>query len=95
MNPDFNADIQEEDAILLETLISSPVFGAMKRLLDSYRKTCFSQLLTVNETNQIFKLQGIILGVNAIENLPGNLVARRRAKMNKVEPKPVQMPKKE
>lgn len=87
---DFESPISlgnEDDLILLETLIASPVFSALKRVLDKYRAQCQSVLLTETDTTKIFQTQGRIIGVNIVERLPSLLVAQRRANLEKKKEK--------
>lgn len=80
-------DIGTDDLVLLESLIKSPVFGALKRALSKYKDVCLAELLSGNDTHKLYQMQGRIAGINAIENLPVILVRRKHEAEKKAEEK--------
>lgn len=83
----FFEDLAEDDVILLESLIKSPVYSALKRALDRYRKECQSVLLTAENVHKLYQTQGRIIGINVIEQLPSLMVHRRQVKLKAEETK--------
>lgn len=81
MKNEYGFEISEDDVVMLEALVRSPAFGALKRMLGSYRQQCQSHLLTTKNPPKLFEIQGRIIGINVIENLPGILVARRQSRL--------------
>lgn len=84
IDTDFSS-LPEDDLIMLEALIMSPAFAALKRALDKYRAACNSVLLSATESNRMFQTQGRIIGINTIENLPKILVQQRQVRIKKAE----------
>lgn len=66
--------LTEAEKIQLEALVKSPVYGALKVLLDGYRHECLTILTTSKDTHKIFETQGRLIGLNVIENLPAVVV---------------------
>lgn len=77
--------MSEDDLIMLESMVKSPVWGAFKKAIGSYRKSIQSQLLTGNEMSDIHRNQGRIISLDAVEQLPVLLVSRHQAKQKKAE----------
>lgn len=73
--------IPSDDIVMLESLIKSPAFGALKRVLKRYKDTYQSQLLTASDLKEVFGLQGRIVGMTVVEELPRLLVQRRADKI--------------
>lgn len=73
----LNTEYQDSDVVLLEALIKSPAWAALRRALDVYRRQCESVLHTSAETHKLFQTQGRIMGIKVVEELPGMLVSRR------------------
>lgn len=67
--PEVKGPLSEEDFIMLESLVKSPVFGALKRVILMYRQEAQSVLETSSDTHKMFQAQGRIAGVKAIENV--------------------------
>lgn len=77
-------DLPFEDMEMLESLVKSPAFGALKRAIGQYRASVESQMLTVEDPHRIFNLQGQLVGLRVTENLPG-LIVRRKTEIEKRE----------
>lgn len=75
-------ELSEDDVILLESLIKSPAFGLLKKVLSIYRGTVMAALTSCKDANEMFVVQGRLLGLGAIENLPGLIVQRRQMKID-------------
>lgn len=71
-------DIAHDDVVLLESLVKSPVFGALKRALKKYEDVCMSELLSGNDTHKLYQTQGRVIGIRVVENLPVILVRRQK-----------------
>lgn len=84
MNPpkkdEFGFSIEETDLDLLESLIKSPVFSALKRAVSRYQESCYSVLTTSKDAPKLFETQGRIIGSNVLVKLPELLVTQRRQK---------------
>lgn len=80
-------EMPEEDVVMLEALIKSPVFAALKRLLEGYRKECFSKLCSSKDTHEIYQTQGRIIGMQVVEGLPGIVVRQRAERVKREEEK--------
>lgn len=78
-------NIEEDDVILLQSLIQSPAWVALKRSLKSYKAACESILLNGQDLYTIHRTQGLILGMNTVENLPRILVERQTKKVRQQE----------
>lgn len=83
-HPDFKIEVNE-DIAMLDSLIRSPAFGALKRVLNKYRESCQSVLLNSKDATALFQTQGRMIGLNVIETLPALLVAQRNEKIKREE----------
>lgn len=77
---DPSLELSDEDKELLVALVGSPVWGTLRRVLSSAKSTYLSQLVTAAGNDDIRKLQGIILGLDATLNIPTVLAGRHVAK---------------
>lgn len=75
--------LSEEHIVMLESLIKSPAFLALKRLLASYRANCQNELLSASDVQKIFQIQGRLIGLQVIENLPSIVVHQRGEKLKR------------
>lgn len=73
-----------EDLAMLDSLVKSPAFAALKRALAIYRDEARNVLDTATDTANIFRCQGRLAGLKVIENLPGLLVEQWTQKQKKI-----------
>jgi len=59
----------------IEVLVKSPVYRTLQKLGEQYKAVIMNQLLSTESHEKIFQLQGRIIGVNAMQNLPGVIQA--------------------
>lgn len=78
-------DLPEEDLVMIESLVKSPAFGALKRLLNIYRQEALGVLKSSDDTHRIFQTQGRLIGMDIIENLPSLTVAQWRERQKVAE----------
>ena len=83
----FTAELPSEDVELLKAMIQSPVFGAFKRATGRHKKEYEGILLNAKEPYHIHRAQGVILGLNVLENLPEILIRQelKRQELKKRE----------
>lgn len=84
MEAEFGSQ-EEADVLMLEALLKSPAWAALKRALDVYRSTCYSQIMEKSDPHELFEIKGRLLGLKFIENIPGVLVSQRNQKLKQVE----------
>ncbi len=78
-------DLNEDDIILLESLIKSPAFHLLKKVLGIYKGTVLSAFSSCDDSNKMFALQGRLAGLSVVENLPGLLVQQRQTKLDRAK----------
>lgn len=83
--PEFVSLVPEEDLILLDALVKSPAFGALKRLVEAYKKRCMADLVSATDASRLFQTQGRIIGINVLETLPELVVRQRDEHYKKVK----------
>lgn len=86
--------IDDETVIMLETLIQSPAFTALKKVIAQYRATTHATLYTSNESHDLYRSQGVLIGLGVVENLPSLLVSQRQENLKKAEQLKKFVPKK-
>jgi hypothetical protein len=69
----------EIDVELLERLVETPVFGALKRLYTVERVKLLNDVTNELDSSRVKQLQGKIQGVTLLENLPMVLRSYRAA----------------
>lgn len=84
MKTEAESILQEADLILLESLVKSPVFSALKRCIEGYRRQCISVLSQSKDTAILFETQGRLIGMSVVETLPVMLVNQRKAELEKI-----------
>ena len=82
-SPPSKSTISEEDLIMLESLVKSPAFGALKRLLTTYKLEVAGTLERESDPPSIYRAQGRLIGMRAIENV--SLVVNEWRTRQKVE----------
>lgn len=69
--------LTEDQFILLESLVRSPVLGALTALLENYKVECYAVLRTSKEMPKIFETQGRLIGMNVVTELPKLIIQQR------------------
>lgn len=81
--------LNEDQLQLIEALVKSPVFDALKALIESYREQCISELMSEKNPSKLFEIQGRLIGVNVVQTLPlvraQQLEAKRKKDKEKEE----------
>lgn len=72
-----------EEHAEIEVLVKSPVYRTLQKLGEQYKGMVMEELLSTESPEKIFNLQGRIIGVNAMQNIPG-MVASIREREEKV-----------
>lgn len=72
--------LTEEQLTLLESLIRSPVYGSLQAMIEEVRYEIHSQLTSESDPKQIYRLQGRLIGLGIVENLPRIHSERRELK---------------
>lgn len=63
--------LSPEEHAEIEALVKSPVYRTLQKVGEQYKSVIMNQLLSTESPEKIFQLQGRIIGVNAMQNLPG------------------------
>lgn len=66
----MSTPLNEDDLILLEALIRSPAFMLIKKITRMYREEAISSLTSSVDTPTIYRNQGRLISLNAVDNLP-------------------------
>lgn len=60
--------LSDEDFIMLESLVKSPAFTVLRKVIALYKAEATGVLETESDTHKMFQAQGRIAGAKAIEN---------------------------
>lgn len=78
--------LTEDQLVLLEALVRSPVLGALTQVIENYKAECYGVLTTSKDPNMIFETQGRLKGAHVITELPKIIVQQReKAKEQEAE----------
>lgn len=72
--------MSDEDMAMVDSLVRSPVFGALKRLIRQHTEQAQGLLMSSDDHNAMLRLQGRIQGLHVIETLPELIVMQNDAK---------------
>lgn len=76
--------VNDTDVELLEALVHSAAFAALRRLIGGYQEQCMGILLTSKDSSKLFETQGRMIGSKVIIELP-LLLTQQREKKRKEE----------
>lgn len=62
--------LSQDEIAHMEAFVQSPVYKTFQKIIAGYKATVQEELLTAKDLQQVFQLQGRIIGVQAIENFP-------------------------
>ena len=79
--------LTDDEVLTLETLIQSPAYSLMLKVVNIDREKTLSELATQKDPVAIYRLQGRIAGANVIKNLPVMIVQHSRREALKDEKK--------
>lgn len=65
----MSTSLNDDDMVLLESLIRSPAFTLIKKITKMYRDEALSQLTSSTDTHMIYRSQGRVISLNAVDNL--------------------------
>lgn len=77
-----NIKLSEEELVLIESIVRSPAFGILKKVISGEIEETKSLLCTVDDEKKFRQLQGRIAGLQTINNLP-EFMAKRQEMMRK------------
>jgi hypothetical protein len=70
--------LTDDEMRQIDALVASPVFGVLRKVLHGYRKHIESMLVTETSHPELMRLQGRVMGIRMIENVPDILTGEFR-----------------